>query len=91
MARYNAPAFSPTPAVGRMNLRLMNLELYNLDQDPSEAYDISDEHPEIVARIQAQVKEQLLSMPPRVRQAWDDTQRRRVQPNGSGEWPVPEV
>ena len=73
-----------------MNLRLMNCELYNLDDDPGEAYDISDEHPGVVAKIQAQVKQQLLSMPALVRQAWDDTQRRRVRPNGSGEWPVPE-
>ena len=90
MARYNSAAFSAVPAAGRMNLRLLNLELYNLDDDPSEAYDISDEHPRVVAKIQAQVKQLLLSMPAQVRQAWDDTQRRRVQPNGSGEWPVPE-
>ncbi len=90
-ARYNTPAFTAAPAIGRMNLRLLNPELYNLDDDPSEGYDLSDEHPEIVARIQAQVREQLRSMPSAVLRAWDDTQRRPVQPNGSGEWPVPQL
>ena len=90
MARYNTAAYTAAPAAGRFNYRLMNPELYNLDEDPSEAYDVSDDHPEIVARIQGQVRQSLLSMPTPVRQAWDDTQRRRVQPNGAGEWPIAE-
>jgi arylsulfatase A-like enzyme len=90
MARYNTPAYTAAPVGGRVNLRLLNLELYDIDEDPSEGYDISDEHPDVVAKIQAQVRQQLLTMPTAVRQAWDDTQRRRVQPNGSGEWPIPE-
>ena len=91
MARYNTAAFSAAPVGGRFNYRLLNPELYNIDEDPGEAYDVSDEHPDIVARIQGQVRQQLLSMPGPVRQAWDDTQRRAVKPNGSGEWPVPEI
>ncbi len=90
LSRYNTPAFTATPAVGRMNLRLLNPELYNLNEDPSEGYDVSEDHPEIVAQIQAQVRQYLLTMPAQVRQAWDDTQRRRVQANNPGEYPQPE-
>jgi len=90
-ARYNSAAFTAMPAVGRMNLRLLNPELYKIDEDPSEAYDLAGEHPEIVARIEEQVRQQLPSLPSRVLQAWEDTQRRGVKPNGSGEWPVPEL
>ncbi len=90
LSRYNTPAFTATPAVGRMNLRLLNPELYNLNEDPSEGYDVSEDHPEIVAQIQAQVRQYLLSMPAQVRQSWDETQRRRVQANNPGEYPQPE-
>jgi arylsulfatase A len=88
MARYNTAPYTALPAVGRWNLRLINQELYNLADDPSEGYDVSDEHPDIVARIQEAVRQQLLTMPATVRQAWDETQRRPVQPNNAGEYPV---
>ena len=63
MARYNTPAFTAAPAVGRMNLRLLNLELYNMDDDPAEGYDVSDEHPDVVERIQSRVRQQLQPQP----------------------------
>jgi len=85
--RYNPPAFIAIPAVGWMNLRLLNPEIYDIDDDPSEGYDVSDEHPDVVAKILQQVRQQMLTMPWAVLRAWDDTQRRPVQPNGSGEWP----
>ena len=42
MSRGNVPAYTATPAVGYLNLRLIDPELYNIDKDPEEAEDVSD-------------------------------------------------
>ena len=89
LARYNTPAYTPEPKVGLFNLRLINPELYNIDADPEEADDVSNEHPDIVANIQAGVAQMLPGLPSQVQAAWHDTQNRAVYPNTPGAWPVP--
>ncbi|MCC6367644.1 MAG: sulfatase [Bryobacterales bacterium] len=89
MARYNGPSFIPPLKQGRMNLRLLNAELYDLETDPEESYSAADENPGIVADIRSRVESLLPGMPGEVRSAWMDTQNRPAEPNGLGEWPVP--
>ncbi|MCZ2151346.1 MAG: sulfatase [Bryobacterales bacterium] len=89
MSRYNGPAFIPPLVQGRMNLRLLNPELYDLETDPGESYSAAGENAGIVADIRAKVESLLHGMPDQVRSAWMDTQNRPVAPNGLGEWPVP--
>jgi arylsulfatase len=89
MARRNAPAYTPEPKVGLFNLRLVNPELYNLDDDPEEAEDLSAQKPGIVASIREQVAQMIPSFPLEVQTAWQDTQRRPVYPNEPGNWPTP--
>ena len=89
MSRGNVPAYTATPAVGYMNLRLIDPELYNIDKDPEEAEDVSDQNPSIVANIQQQVARLLPSLPAQVQAAWKATQNTRVNPHQPGSYPTP--
>lgn len=89
LSRYNTPAYSPMPKVGYYNLRLLNPELYDLENDPEEAEDVSTNHPEVVTQIRTRVEQMIPSMPPQVQAAWQDTQSRPVYPTDSGAWPQP--
>src|SRR5690348_5483758 len=66
VSRYNDFAWSPDPIGGRLNLPLKNPELYNLELDPDESYNVAAEHPAIVAQIQSQIQQMLPSFPPEV-------------------------
>lgn len=72
MSRYNSFPWSPDPPGGRMNLPI-NPELYNLEADPDESYDMASERPEIVADILARVNAALPTFPAEVRRAWAAT------------------
>lgn len=89
VARSNGPAFAPPPAEGRMNLRLIFPELYNLELDPSESYNVAADNPKVVADIQAKINAMLPTLPPQVQLAWKNTQNRPVNPTKDGEWPTP--
>jgi len=78
LARYNSVAYSPAPAVGRMNLILRNPELYNVDSDPDESYDVAPEHPQVVAEMRARVEKLLEGFPEAVRTAYAETKARPV-------------
>jgi arylsulfatase A len=75
-ARYNSVAWTADPPGGRFNLPLKHPELYNVDEDPGESYDIAPENPEMVANIRKKVEEMLLTFPDQVRSAWADTNSR---------------
>jgi len=90
LSRYNTPAFTAEPKVGRFNLRLVYPELYDLDVDPGESTDESSDNPEIVERIRAVVEREMLpTFPLEVQSAWTATQMRPVIPNQPGVWPEP--
>jgi arylsulfatase A len=89
VSRGNAPAYSATPAVGYYNLRLINPELYNIDDDPDESRDVSKQNPAIVAQIQQEIAQALPSFPANVQNAWAHTQSIPVNPNEPGSYPTP--
>lgn len=89
LSRYNGPAFAPPPEGGRVNLQLLNPELYDLDTDPGESYNVARENPTIVADLRQRVDAMLVDLPAGVRSAWKDTLDRRVSPVNAGEWPSP--
>jgi arylsulfatase A len=89
VSRGNVPAYTATPAVGYYNLRLINPELYNIDDDPDESEDVSKQNPAIVAQIQQEIAQALPSFPTNVQNAWTTTQNIPVYPNEPGSYPTP--
>jgi arylsulfatase A len=89
VSRGNAPAYIAAPAVGYFNLRLINPELYNIDDDPDESEDVSKQNPAIVAQIQQEIAQALPSFPANVQNAWANTQSIPVVPNEPGSYPTP--
>ncbi len=73
VSRYNDFPWSPDPIGGRINLPLPNPELYNLEADPDESYDVAANNPQIVAQIQAGIQRLLPTFPPDVMSAWKAT------------------
>jgi arylsulfatase A-like enzyme len=87
VARENAPAYAPAPAEGRMNLRLVTPELYDVDSDPEEAYSAGADNPRMVELINDRIAEILKTMPQQVQDAWKATLARPVNPINEGDWP----
>ena len=89
VARYNSFPWTPDPAVGRINLPLLNPELYNLDSDPQEGYDVAVEHPDIVASIRDQIEAAIPTFPADVQIAWQATKAQKVVWTPDGALPAP--
>ena len=86
-ARYNSFVYGPAPTGGRVNLALRNHELYDLENDPQESYDVAVGNPEIVKDIQSRVERLLSGFPEEVRNAWRATQSRKTAPTPAGALP----
>ncbi|MEP6535059.1 MAG: sulfatase [Bryobacteraceae bacterium] len=87
VARYNGIAWTPDPPGGRINLPLFRPELYDLQNDPDESYDLAADNPQIVADIRARMESLLPSFPDQVRAAWRDTFANSVNFNPAGALP----
>jgi arylsulfatase A len=79
VSRYNSVAWTPVPPEGRINLPLRHPELYNLEADPEEAYDVAGDNPEIVASIRRHIEELLPTFPAQVTDAWMSTLNTKSQ------------
>jgi arylsulfatase len=90
VARHNTAAYAPAPPIGRRSYPLPKPELYNLDTDPDESYDVAPEHPQIVAQIQAKMAAMLKTFPAPVQKAWAEQMERKINPGTSvGAYPQP--
>ena len=87
VARYNDFPWSPDPIGGRINLPLISPELYNLDKDPDESYDVAADNPEVVADLLARILEALPTFPQEVMDAWNATMSQKAI-NSDGGLPV---
>lgn len=88
VARYSTPPWIPQPAQGRINLPLMNPELYDVVSDPQESYDVAADHPEIVWPLRAKIDAAIRTFPNDVQYSWADTLSRLVNGSPAGAWPV---
>lgn len=88
LARYNDYAWSPDPTGGRRNLPLPAPELYNLEHDPDESYNVAVDNPRIVAEIQARIERLLPTFPSQVMDSWQATMGQKVAPTPAGALPV---
>ena len=88
VARYNTFAYSPAPGGGRVNLPLQRPELYDIEQDPTEAYDTAAENPAVVTEITARIDRLIPGFPAEVQQAWANTRERQTAAHPTGALPV---
>jgi len=79
ISRNNTFPWSPAPAEGAYNLPLPQPELYNVETDPGESYDVAPLYPNVVADIGARVRSRLSNFPADVMNAWNVTMGMRVQ------------
>jgi arylsulfatase len=86
-ARYNTFEYSPAPAGGRVNLALRPPELYDVERDPMESYDVAPENPAVVHEIQSRVARLLPTFPAEVQKAWTETQSRATAVTPAGALP----
>jgi arylsulfatase len=87
VSRYNRRGYSPPPAGGLKNLLLPKPELYDLERDPDESYDVADLHPEIVSQMMAKIEAQMKTFPNAILQDWEVTKQTRVSPTAAGALP----
>lgn len=66
---------------GHESYWLARPELYNLDRDPGESYDVAAEHPDCVHEILDDVRTQMTEMPDQVRTAFAQLQSRVALPS----------
>jgi arylsulfatase len=62
------------------NLLLAKPELYDLDNDPNESYDVAGNHPEIVTQLQRQIEQMIPTFPERVVRVYDDLKKHPDSP-----------
>ncbi|MCC6858790.1 MAG: sulfatase [Bryobacterales bacterium] len=87
LARYNSAAYNPAPQGGRVNLPLPSPELYDLEADPDESYDVAAENPQVVAEIRARIERLMSGFPEPVQQAYRETLARKVGGTATGAVP----
>jgi len=58
------------------NYLLPKPELYNLETDPAESYEVAKKYPEIVRQLLAQLEEEIPTFPPEVQQAYAALQKK---------------
>ncbi len=88
VSRYNSASWGPDPPGGRMNLPLLQPELYNVEMDPEESYDLAGDHPDIVASIRSQMAAAIPTFPAQVQNAWNATINQPVQATWDGALPA---
>ena len=88
VARYNTFGYSPAPAAGRVNLPLTSPELYDVERDPTEAYDVAAENPAVVAEILARIERLVPGFPTQVGDAWAQTRGRQTAARPAGALPA---
>lgn len=89
IARHNVMAYNPAPPGGRVSLPLAKPELYNLDADPSESYDVAAENPQVVADIQARIARVMSTMPEPIRRTHAEHMARKATSPPAGALPRP--
>ena len=87
VSRYNRRAYSPPPKEGLLNLLLPKPELYDLQTDPDESYDVADLHGDIVMQMITRVEAVMKTFPENIVRDWEITKVRKVSPTPAGALP----
>jgi arylsulfatase A len=86
-ARRNDFIYSPGPAGDVKTLPLHPPELYNLDLDPDESYDVAPENPQIVEDLMRRTEALLDGFPEEVREARAKVKASPILPHEPGRLP----
>jgi arylsulfatase A len=90
LARYNTAPYVPAPPNGVHNYILSRPELYDLNIDPDESYDVAPQRPDIVEKIRTQIDQMLPTFPEEVQRAYAEAKARKTDPSiPVGAWPKP--
>lgn len=90
VARYNTAPYVPPPVGGVKNYVLPNPELYDLEKDPAESYDVAPEHADVVAKMQKTIADLIETFPQEVKDAYAESKARKMSPaTPVGAWPRP--
>ncbi len=88
VARYNTAPYVQPPADGVKNYILPKPELYNLQSDPDESYDVASSHLDVVQKMLQSIESLISGFPEEVRIAYAEAKRRQVNPAmPAGAWP----
>lgn len=88
ISRYNAIRYTVEPRITPVNLPLRPPELYDLDSDPGESYDVAAGNPAVVQDLLGRYEKVLATMPEEVRQAYRDTMARATIPSPAASPPL---
>ena len=89
VSRLNANRWAELPPSGLRNLPLPRPELYDLDADPGESYDVAAQNPQVVTEILARMQAKIDTLSGDVRDAWYGTFGIPVQDTPEGSTPRP--
>jgi hypothetical protein len=62
--------------------------LYDIEHDPTEAYDAAPENPAVVAEITGRIDHLITGFPEEVKQAWAQTRARQTADRPAGALPA---
>jgi len=85
--RFNMPAFTQAPAVGRLNLPICP-ELYDVIADPDEGHDRSDRNATVVADLTGRMARLIQTFPNDIIKAWQNTLSLPLPGTPAGCFPV---
>jgi arylsulfatase len=88
VARYNTAVYTPAPPGGRVNLPLPAPELYNLELDPDESFDVAPGNAGVVKEMLARIEKVIEGMPGEIRRDYQQTRSRQVRPTAVGAYPT---
>jgi arylsulfatase A len=72
-----------------INLPLLPPELYDLEIDPGECYDVADRYPDVIQKIRTKVERLIANLPDEVQTAYAETMKRDTFPQEQGRLPRP--
>ena len=87
VARYNTARYYPAPSGGVINLPLASPELYNLETDPDESFDVAPENPQVVKEILARLERVMATLPEPIRLAYAETKASKTARSAVGAVP----
>lgn len=68
VARYDIPPHNP--ATKQRRNKSINPELYNMELDSDESYDLAARYPDVVENLKVRIREALLTFPPEIQAAY---------------------